>query len=196
MDQARRRPTSGNISYQQGRAEALPLADGSADLVFMSMVNHHFANPTVVARECRRVLRSGGCACIRDGTSEATVPEEPFFPSLRGADRFRTAFEEGHRVDLRIGCVCAGRSSGRHAGHCHDWTSFVEGLALRADSLLACLSDDEFIMGLLHFAPMATRSTRMPPSAKRSTGSCLRPTDATPRAANSLQGPSTGLKPT
>ena len=62
--------------------EALPLADASVDLVFMSMVFHHFADPGRVARECRRVLREGGRVLLRAGTREQieTYPYLPFFP--------------------------------------------------------------------------------------------------------------------
>jgi ubiquinone/menaquinone biosynthesis C-methylase UbiE len=65
LDQARRKLTSDNVIYCQGLAEALPFRDGCADLVFMSMVYHHFNDPTAVASECHRVLRQGGYVCIR-----------------------------------------------------------------------------------------------------------------------------------
>ena len=71
LDQARRKPAIGNVAYCQGLAEALPMRDGCADLVFMSMVYHHFCDPSAVAKECRRVLRQGGYACIRNGTRES-----------------------------------------------------------------------------------------------------------------------------
>jgi ubiquinone/menaquinone biosynthesis C-methylase UbiE len=60
LDQARRKPTAVGVDNRQGSAEALPLPDGCADLVFMSMVYHHLIDPTVAAGECRRVLRHGG----------------------------------------------------------------------------------------------------------------------------------------
>jgi hypothetical protein len=37
---ARRRPNPGNISYSIASAEALPLSDDHANLIFMSMVYH------------------------------------------------------------------------------------------------------------------------------------------------------------
>jgi ubiquinone/menaquinone biosynthesis C-methylase UbiE len=42
LDQARRKPAIGNVVYCQGLAEAVPFRDGCTDLVFMSMVYHHF----------------------------------------------------------------------------------------------------------------------------------------------------------
>jgi ubiquinone/menaquinone biosynthesis C-methylase UbiE len=82
VEQARRKPTKGNISYRQGPAEAIPLSDGYADLVFMSMIYHHLNEPPVVARECHRVLRLGGYTCIRNGTRETDFPHRHFFPGL------------------------------------------------------------------------------------------------------------------
>src|ERR1051325_5508091 len=60
LQQARRKQLDGRVRYHSGRGEAIPLPDGSVDLVFMSMVFHHFDNPALAARECRRVLREGG----------------------------------------------------------------------------------------------------------------------------------------
>jgi hypothetical protein len=49
----------------------------------MSMVYHHLTDPTVVARECHRVLRQGGYKCIRNGTRESDFPHRHSFPALR-----------------------------------------------------------------------------------------------------------------
>src|SRR5215831_3629719 len=71
LDQARRKPAIGNVVYCQGLAKALPFREGCADLVFMSRVYHHFTDPSGVAKECHRVLRQGGYACIRNCTRES-----------------------------------------------------------------------------------------------------------------------------
>src|SRR5215469_7251685 len=82
LDQARRKPAI-DVVYCQGLAEALPFREGCADLVFMSMVYHHFTDPSAVAKECHRTLHQGGYACIRNGTRESDFPHRHFFPALR-----------------------------------------------------------------------------------------------------------------
>lgn len=91
VQQARRKPVSGKIDYRQGSAEALPLPDGCADLVFMSMVYHHLADPTAVARECHRVLRPGGFALVlHQVVTQVTAPDWSSFieKSALRADSF------------------------------------------------------------------------------------------------------------
>ena len=82
IEQARAKPHSSRVRYAMGRGEAIPLPSRSVDLVFMSMVFHHFKNPPLVARECGRVLRDGGLVFLRAGTLEqvTSYPYVPFFP--------------------------------------------------------------------------------------------------------------------
>jgi ubiquinone/menaquinone biosynthesis C-methylase UbiE len=147
LEQARRKPVVGSVVYLRGLAEALPLVDGCGDLVFMSMVYHHFTDPSAVAKECHRVLRRGGYACIRTGTRESDFPYRHFFPlralidsDLPSRREIEAVFAAGgftpvvHRVVTQVTAV--------------DWPSFVEKSALRANSFLARLSDDDFQRGI------------------------------------------------
>jgi len=148
LGEARRKPQTGNIVYEQGTGEAIPLAYAGADLVFISNVFHHFTDPAAVARECIRVLRPGGRVCIRNGTRENDFPQRHFFPALErlieselpARDEVRSIFAaagfavSAHRIVTQI--------------IASDWSSFVEKSALRADSFLARLSDDEFDAGM------------------------------------------------
>jgi len=147
LDQARRKPAIGNVVYCQGLAEALPFSDGCADLVFMSMVYHHFCDLSVVAKECHRVLRQGGYACIRNGTRESDFSQRHFFP-------LRALIESNLPSRRDIEAVFA---AGGFAPIVHqvvtqvtapNWPSFVEKSALRADSFLARLSDHDFQRGM------------------------------------------------
>jgi len=147
LDQARRKPTIGNVVYCQGLAEALPSRDGCADLVFMSMVYHHFIHPSAVAKECHRVLRQGGYACIRSGTRESDFLHRRFFP-------LRALIDSDLPARRDIGSVFK-MSDFTPVVHqvvtqvtAPNWTSFVEKSALRADSFLARLSDDDFQQGM------------------------------------------------
>jgi len=148
VDQARRKPRIGKVVYSQGSAEALPLRDGCADLVFMSMVYHHLTDPIAVARECHRVLRQGGYTCIRNGTRETDFPHRHFFPALRGLidsdlpsrRDIESVFETGGFTPVEHQVVTQVTAT--------DWPSFIEKSALRADSFLARLSNEDFQQGM------------------------------------------------
>ena len=88
LAQARSKQAQGKIRYETGRGESIPLPDNSVDLIFMSMIFHHFEDPALAARECRRVLRDdreGGTAFLRTGTREriSSYPYVDFFPASR-----------------------------------------------------------------------------------------------------------------
>jgi ubiquinone/menaquinone biosynthesis C-methylase UbiE len=148
LDEARRKPPSGAVLLQRASAEALPLADGSADLIFMSMVYHHLTDPLAVAEECGRVLRHGGHVCIRNGTRESDFPHRHFFPAIG-------SLIESHlptRSEIRERFALAGLVPVVHEivtqTTAPDWQSFVDKSATRADSFLARITDAEFERGI------------------------------------------------
>jgi SAM-dependent methyltransferase len=148
LDQAHRKLASGDVMLQRAAAEALPLADGCADLVFMSMVYHHLTSPRLVAEECRRVLRHGGQACIRNGTRESDFPHRHFFSAIGPL----IDTELPARNDIRTTFVAAGFTPTVHEVVTQviapDWASFAEKSATRADSFLARISDRDFARGI------------------------------------------------
>src|SRR5260370_18807079 len=85
LEQARSKPSGRRIRYEPGRGESIPFPDNSVDLIFMSMIFHHFDDPALAARECRRVLRYDGTAFLRAGTREriSSYPYVGFFPASR-----------------------------------------------------------------------------------------------------------------
>jgi SAM-dependent methyltransferase len=73
-----------------GSAEAIPLADASADAVFAAQAFHWFANDTAVA-EIGRVLRPGGVLCLvwNENVEPSPLP-----------DAFRAYFDALHAPSL------------------------------------------------------------------------------------------------
>jgi len=70
LSQALNNGNDDRVLFANGLAEAIPLCANSVDLIFISMVFHHFTDPLAVAQECRRVLRGGGRVCLRTASSE------------------------------------------------------------------------------------------------------------------------------
>jgi ubiquinone/menaquinone biosynthesis C-methylase UbiE len=68
----------------------------SFNLVFVSDLLHHIANPLDAIRECRRVLRPGGWLLCKYGAMDkiAQDPEHLFFPETVAIDAARTPTQE------------------------------------------------------------------------------------------------------
>lgn len=65
---ARAKPGAGRVAWREGRAEALPLPDGHADVVVTSLLLHHLrpAAKAAALAEMRRVLHPGGVLHVVD----------------------------------------------------------------------------------------------------------------------------------
>ena len=164
LAEARRKEAAG-VTFLQGAGERLPLVDASVDMVFMSMVFHHFADPGQVARECRRVLKPGGVVVMRCGASDRidAFPYVPFFPrtasliegSLSSLDEMTATFcDAGLALTAQEVVMSPVAES---------WLEYADKIALRADSILVQLSDEEFVAGLADLsAHAASQPTGQP----------------------------------
>jgi ubiquinone/menaquinone biosynthesis C-methylase UbiE len=149
LSEARRKAIS-QIALVRASAESLPFANDSIDMVFMSMVFHHFNNADAATRECRRVLGPDRVACLRAGTIEQidNYAYVPFFPETR------TLLEQSlnSRAVIESTFAAVGFKLQRHeliqSEAARDWCNYAERLALRADSILVQLRDSEFQRGL------------------------------------------------
>ncbi|HXQ72312.1 MAG TPA: methyltransferase domain-containing protein [Pyrinomonadaceae bacterium] len=150
LDQAEAKRRDRRVRYQLARGEALPLTNDSVDLVFMSMTFHHFEDPMLVARECRRVLRDGATALLRTGTRERiqSYPYVEFFPqsrpimedSLPTVPFVREVFEAAGFSTVSVDVVTQTIAP--------NYDVYVEKLAAGADSVLAQLSPSDFQAGI------------------------------------------------
>lgn len=138
------------VFYAGGSAEALPLSRNSVDMIFISMVFHHFEDAELVAQECRRVLRDNGRVCLRTASLEkiSEYPYVPFFPTSRALLEKRLpsmafqlrVFEAASFETLYCGVVTQEIAP--------DYSAYADKLSLRADSVLASLDDREFEAGI------------------------------------------------
>jgi ubiquinone/menaquinone biosynthesis C-methylase UbiE len=148
LAQARRKPRSDRVIFEQASAESLPLTDNSVDMVFISMAFHHFANSAAVAAECRRVLRDTGYIFVRNSTRESDFPARHFFPTMQPL----IESELPTRSNLRSVFETAGLTTAAHEivrqTVARTWQEFVQKSSLRADSLLARLSDGDYEAGM------------------------------------------------
>jgi len=150
LAQARNKPPCRRIRYELGRGESIPLPDNSVDLIFMSMIFHHFDNPTLAARESRRVLRESGTVFLRAGTREriSSYPYVDFFPESRAiltevlpANAFvREVFEAAGFQMVSLEVVTQQISP--------SYAAYAEKLFAGADSVLAKLSRRDFDAGM------------------------------------------------
>ena len=116
----------------------------------MSMVFHHFDNPRLAARECRRVLRNRGTGFLRAGTREriSSYPYVDFFPESRPileeclpANTFVSEVLEGAGFRTITWEVVTQEIAQSYA-------VYAEKLSAGADSVLASLSESEFAAGM------------------------------------------------
>jgi len=74
LDQARRSQQEhrlANVSWVQGDVTALPIPDGSFDIVTCRFAFHHFPDPLAVLGEMRRVCRPSGRVVVADSAPSA-----------------------------------------------------------------------------------------------------------------------------
>jgi SAM-dependent methyltransferase len=164
MRSAARSP--GGVSWVAGRAEALPLASGSADVAWLSCVAHYL-DLDAAGRELARVVRSdggGGRVLVR-----STFPDRfdglewlRWFPAARAIDEARMpSVERMVEAWAPHGLELEARIPSRQL-IAHDLHALVARLEHRAISTLALISDDEFHAGLTALRAQADGSAPRP----------------------------------
>jgi SAM-dependent methyltransferase len=150
LGRAREKRVDGRVQYQRGCAEAIPLLPNSVDMIFMSMSLHHFGDPSLATRECRRVLREQGTVFVRTGTREniSRYPYVPFFPSSRAMIEDLLPDNAGVREMFEAAGFHLVVSEVVTQTIAPAWAVYAEKLSAGADSVLARLSRQEFESGL------------------------------------------------
>jgi ubiquinone/menaquinone biosynthesis C-methylase UbiE len=138
------------ISYVGGRAEHLPLRNGSCAGAWLSTVVHHVSDLRACAGELERVLAPKGCVLIRNAFSGRAdgIPWLQYFDHVRhlaearwpNVDEVVQAFEQAG-----VGFKCL-----QSVDETTDLSlaSYARRIGVRADSTLASISDEDFERGM------------------------------------------------
>jgi ubiquinone/menaquinone biosynthesis C-methylase UbiE len=155
---------NGRVFYANGLAEAVPLAANSVDLIFISMVFHHFSDPRAVAEECHRLLRGHGRLCLRTACVEKIemYAYVPFFPTSRrllqerlpSLSMQREVFEAASFQMLSFEVVTQEVAA--------DYNGYADKVSTKADSILASLDDRDFEAGLKALLSHAATAPAVP----------------------------------
>jgi SAM-dependent methyltransferase len=148
-------PRTASIQVLEGSANALPLADDSADAAWLSNVIQHIPDLGVAAHEIRRVLRPGAPVLIRAGMSHQGSPGRydgvenvRWFPeTARTVDTFPSV-EETCRAFAAAGFHQDAHEQVRETqpSSLADFLDQVDTLR-QADTTLRGLTEDEFLRG-------------------------------------------------
>ena len=141
----------GNASLLAGRAEQIPMASDTTDLMWASAMVHHIDQPAVWAREAGRVLKEGGWLLVR--SFFADLGSTPWLRELPGAARARQRFPSVASIAELLapeGLQLAATTEVVELHH--DRTpqgaaAFVRRMR-SADSLLIAFTDEEIAEGL------------------------------------------------
>jgi ubiquinone/menaquinone biosynthesis C-methylase UbiE len=143
------RDVSGSVRRVLAKAERLPFADDSVDLVFASMVLHHIGNLDAAAAEVRRILCPAGVLLVRACFSESLDPPyHRFFTSLPDLERsLLPSTSEVVESFARWGLGLTSRQTLKQRMN-HSLNAYAERIRQRAMSPLTMISDAEFEEGM------------------------------------------------
>ncbi len=139
---------AGDVHWMCGRAEALPFAAQSFDLVFSVDVVHHIADRAAAFREARRVLRPGGWCCTVTDSEEDIVRREPlsrYFPTTVPVELAR--YPRVATIERELAMVGFNDVRRDHVEH-HYVVTDVEPFRSRVFSSLRLIPDEQVEAGL------------------------------------------------
>ena len=123
LDKARRLATDAgltHVEFREGRIEALPLDDASADCVISNGVINLCPDKKAVFAEAARVLRPGGRLAIADIITEHTLPDA----IVCNADLWASCIGGAAQQDLYLQAIeSAGFTIDRHRVNTYDFIS-------------------------------------------------------------------------
>jgi len=151
-----------NVEWKQGQAESIPLENETVDLVFMSQVLHHLAEPQEALREIKRVLTAAGYLAIRNGIREHNKELEwlRFFPEALEIEEKRMSSQQ-ELTELVSGQsfeLISRRTIYQLFADSYD--EYFDKISRRGLSALIAISDKSFQSGLEQFQKWVSQQPR------------------------------------
>ncbi|MEV8372010.1 class I SAM-dependent methyltransferase [Kribbella sp. NPDC056861] len=143
-----------DVTYLEGSAEAVPLPDGSCDLVWLFLTIHHWTDPLQGFREVNRVLRPGGAVVLRTqfGDRMPDLYWYRYFPTARQVDAaMYLPFDEVRSLASQAGLVADEEPQWVEAAEVRTRQALYERLKLRAFSTFEHIDADELDRGFAEF---------------------------------------------
>ena len=137
------------VRVTAGSAEAITMADASADAAWLSNVIHHFDDCRQAAHELRRVLKEGAPVLIRGAfAGRGPIPTlYRFFPATESAIESFPAVPEVFEAFQGAGFSAMGIERVEQL-LAYKLADMVDRVRQRADTALEKLSNDDFAEGL------------------------------------------------
>ncbi len=150
LSRAKQNISNPAITFHKGKAEAIPLPDKIADMLFLSMTYHHIQDKMKAISEFKRTLRSCGYIIIRTSTLQSlkSYPWLQFFPDALDI--------ELDRAPDRIGLITFFKDNGfvlqKHLKvkqlFAHNHKQYLKKISTRGLSSLKAISDTTFQSGV------------------------------------------------
>ncbi|MCA1657368.1 MAG: class I SAM-dependent methyltransferase, partial [Actinobacteria bacterium] len=149
------------VTYLDGSAERIPLADGAVDLVVMFLVLQHVADRAAAAAEIARVLKRGGRVLVVSHLRGEATPRawSAYFPEARDIEeRSLPTMDEAKAMFAPHGLrfVALDRQL---ITVCPSLRTYLERIRLRSISSLERLSEAEFAAGVAALEADVARET-------------------------------------
>ena len=134
----------------RGAAEALPLTDGSFDVLFLSMILHHIRSSPSAIGEIWRVLKPGGKLLVRTASIETmgSYLWASFFPAAARVEASRVLSRAAIRNLLSTHGFILDAEQVVVQLFAPDLRDYCERIGQRALSSLQAISDADFNKGL------------------------------------------------
>ncbi len=143
-----------DVTYLDGSAEAVPLADNEVDVVLLFLTLHHWSDKLQGMREVARVLRPGGVVLLRTqfGDRMPDLYWYRYFPSAKRVDaQMYLGFDEVRSLAEQAGLVAEPEPRWIDVAETRTLRAMYERLKLRAFSTFEHLAEEEIAAGFAEF---------------------------------------------